>query len=137
MRDDPITDYTRTLLNERSLGLCELCGHPATNIHHRLPRGMGGTRRAIHTVEWLLHLCGWGNSTGCHGAVESSRHVAYTNGWLLRQHQTPPTSPVWVYGRTWVILKPDGTYEPWGAQPGWQMERATPDTPGAQPVTPF
>lgn len=126
-----ITRDTRDLLAQRSGGACELCGQAATNAHHRAPRGMGGTTRNIHTVEWLLHICGSG-TTGCHGWIETHRERSYHHGWLMRRHQRPETSPVWIYGGALVILTPDGNYEPWGAR-GWRMEQATKDTPGAKP----
>lgn len=130
-----LTRHTRDLLAQRSGGICELChANPATNAHHRAPRGMGGTKRNIHTIEWLLHLCGSG-TTGCHGYIESHREEAYRSGWLLRQHQRPPTSPVWIHGPALVILTEDGRYKPWGAQ-GWQ-EQATKDTPGGEPEPSF
>jgi hypothetical protein len=93
---------------------------------------MGGTKRDIHGVQWLLHLCGSGNTSGCHGYVESNRELAYRFGYLLRHHQRPETSPVLIRGGALVILTEDGGYEPWGAQ-GWRMEPATKDTPGAKP----
>ncbi len=131
MSNTGITPRTRELLHRRSGGVCEICrSAPATNAHHRLPRGMGGTKRDIHTVEWLLHLCGSG-TTGCHGMIEHDRNRAYINGWLLRQHQRPETTSVKIYGAI-VYLTPDGHYVPFGAK-GWRMEPATKDTPGAAP----
>lgn len=128
---DPVTRATRALLHDRSAGFCEVCGQRGgDNVHHRLPRGMGGTTRNIHTVEWLLYVCGSG-TTGCHGHIEANRTEAYTKGWLLRSHSRPETSPVWLYGHTFVILTPDGGYEPWGAT--WRTDSVTPDTGGVLP----
>lgn len=105
-----ITPATAALLQQRSDGICEVCGAArATNIHHRTPRGMGGTNRAIHTVEWLLHLCGSGTQ-GCHGYIESHPEVAYSKGWKLRRLDTP-ARPV-QYRQEWVVLGPDGTVSP-------------------------
>lgn len=110
MTTNPVTPATRTLVTDRSAGFCEVCGHRAgSNIHHRAPRGMGGTKRNIHTPEWLLHVCGSG-TTGCHGYIESHRDEAYTNGWLLRASADPST-PALLYRHTWVILTPDGGYD--------------------------
>ena len=126
-----ITQATRRLLEQRSGGVCELCRSArATNAHHRMPRGMGGTKRDIETVAWLLHLCGSG-TTGCHGMIERDRERAYLNGWLLRKHQRPETSHVTIYGAI-VYLTDDGHYEPFGAK-GWRMEPVTPGTSGASP----
>ena len=126
-----VTEATRRLLEKRSGGICELCRSArATNVHHRLPRGMGGTTRNIHTAEWLLHLCGSG-TTGCHGMIERDRERAYSNGWLLRQHEDAASTHVRIFGAI-VYLTPDGHYEPFGAK-GWRMEPATPVTSGASP----
>ena len=64
----------------RSFGRCERCNvKHATQIHHRLPRQMGGTPEAwIHEPDLLAHLCQW-----CHEWIESNRQEAYTLGWLL------------------------------------------------------
>lgn len=127
-----ITAKSRAIVAERSGGICEICqGAPATNIHHRQPRGMGGTRRNIHTPAWLLHLCGSG-TTGCHGRIEIQRAMAYRHGWLLRSHQRPSTVPAWIARAGFVILTDDGRYEPWGEQ--WRGATGTPDMPGAQPA---
>lgn len=46
---------------------CPFCGRIATNRHHILPKGMGGTKsaRLIPTVT----VCGMGNASGCHGRL--------------------------------------------------------------------
>lgn len=119
-----ITEHSRALVRARSGGMCEVCGlTPATNIHHRRARGMGGTRRAIHTPDWLLHLCGSGTQ-GCHGYVEAHPELSYAKGWKLRYYQHPSTAPVELTPRwyisdsppvqlRWVLLQPDGTVKPW------------------------
>lgn len=100
---------TRDQLLERSRGGCELCGHRATNVHHRKPRGMGGTRQSdIHALTNLLHLCGTG-TTGCHGAIEADRARAHQYGWLVSQWQDPAQVPVRIPGG-WVYLLPTGAY---------------------------
>lgn len=55
-------------------------------MHHRIPRGMGGTRWAgIHSPALLVLLCGDG-TTGCHGWIESHRAEALRMGWLMSRH---------------------------------------------------
>lgn len=55
----------------------------AWSVHHRRPRGSGGT-----SVPWinfpsnLILLCGSG-TTGCHGWVESHRDEARALGFLV------------------------------------------------------
>lgn len=131
MTTSPVTPATRALVADRSAGFCEVCGARAgTNIHHRAPRGMGGTKRNIHTCEWLLHVCGSG-TTGCHGYIETHRDEAYEKGWLLRRNAGPDT-PAWLYGHVFVILTPDGGYQPqWSSR--WRTGLGTEDTGGVQP----
>ncbi len=106
-----ISDITKQVVRRRSGGMCERCGvERATNLHHRRARGMGGTRRAVHTAEWLLHLCGTG-TTGCHGYIEAHPQISYAKGWKLRGTR-PATTPVQLYAHGWVVLHPDGTVEP-------------------------
>jgi hypothetical protein len=126
-----ITLANREIIRERSGGQCELCrSRDATNMHHRRPRGMGGTKRDIHTPAWILHVCGSGTH-GCHGLIESRRALAYTNGWLLRNHEHPSTTPAWLFRSLFVILTDKGTYEPWGQ--GWHTN-PTAATPGGKPA---
>ena len=121
-RDSGPSDRERMVVRDRAGGRCELCGvvlHDGASwvavhsVHHRLPRGMGGSRRAdVHAPYALLLLCGSG-TTGCHGRVESNREAAYAAGTLVRQSADPATVPVivWAYaaaGR--VLLTADGDY---------------------------
>lgn len=102
----------------RAGGRCERCHEPVgihpSSVHHRIPRGMGGTSDdVVNTVAALVLLCGSG-TTGCHGWVESHRMEAYATGWLIRRgvdSKTPETVPVAdVTGMRWVI-ELDGTKE--------------------------
>lgn len=79
------------LIIERDRGRCARCGQPVRlddrgaswSIHHRAPRGAGGSR-----VDWVngaangVILCGSG-TTGCHGWVEAHRAEARDTGWLV------------------------------------------------------
>lgn len=107
----------REIVLARSGGHCErggelLLGEPGVgySVHHRRPRGMGGSRR--HNVTSpvnLVALCGSG-TTGCHGAVESNREAAYEAGWLVCQAADPALIPVNVFGLGPVFLTDDGDY---------------------------
>jgi hypothetical protein len=91
--------------------MCEVCdAEPASNFHHRKPRGMGGTRLPIHGPEWLLHLCGTG-TTGCHGHIENHPELSYSMGWKIRGIRHPRDAPVRLHGQ-WYILLPDGGKAP-------------------------
>ncbi|WP_442916185.1 HNH endonuclease [Leucobacter sp. M11] len=76
-------------VRERSHGVCEGCGQaPATEMHHRKYRSRGGQ----HTLENLIHLCGWGNHTGCHGIAHSLQ--GHTLGWSVNSWADETTVPV-------------------------------------------
>ena len=47
--------------------VCAVCGRPASNHHHVVQKGIGGSRYANQIP--TLPLCGWGNCNGCHGAA--------------------------------------------------------------------
>lgn len=63
---------------------CVVCGLPATNKHHVIPKGMGGTRLEPRIPK--LSLCGMGNASGCHGMAHSGRLHFKWDGtrWMFR-----------------------------------------------------
>lgn len=71
----------------REGGACLRCGTNLANvpssIHHRKPRGMGGTKDPrSFDLRNLVHICGDG-TRGCHGDIESHRSQAHEDGWLI------------------------------------------------------
>ena len=73
----------------RSGGICEGCGVvPAKNMHHRKFRSAGGH----DTIENLLHLCGSGNVSGCHGIAHGAMKMQ--NGWSVAPWNDPTLVPV-------------------------------------------
>lgn len=114
----------RLVIVARAGGSCELCGVPvafvdddgqvtplaAYSIHHRQPRGMGGTSDlAANSATNLLLLCGTGTS-GCHGLVETQRALAIEHGWLVPRPTNPADIPVLLFFGDRVYLTPNGTY---------------------------
>lgn len=109
----------RALVAARAHGACELCRtqlwtphhgwSAAHSVHHRRPRGMGGTSRTdTNSPANLLLVCGTG-TTGCHGWIESHRDESFRFGYLLRQYEDPAQVVVELHhGR--VHLEHDGTY---------------------------
>ena len=96
---------TRSIVANRAGGVCERCGrHWGSNVHHRKPRGMGGTRDPqANSPANLVLLCGSG-TFGCHGEVESNRAKAYMDGWLVRRADDPELIPlVMRSGRTFRL----------------------------------
>ena len=106
------TEKVRSQVLDRDEFCCVRCGAYVGpfgdySIHHRRPRGMGGTKRPESNLPAnLLTLCGSG-TTGCHGEVESNRTAAVADGFLVSQHADPEVIPV----HTWrgkVLLSNDG-----------------------------
>lgn len=112
----------RNIIAERSQGRCEIrwaCGgDAATQVHHRRPRGMGGSSRESTN----LPANGLAACTACHGWVETEgRELAKAMGWLVSQFEDDPeTVPVMV-NRQWSVLENDGTVAalPVGEFPKW------------------
>lgn len=107
---------TRQIIVARAGECCERCGLHARggSIHHRRPRGMGGTKDpAAATAANGVLLCGSG-TTGCHGWVESHRAEALAQGWLVRQGVDPAIVPIphVTLGRVFLALDGMYLYEP-------------------------
>lgn len=106
------TVKVRAQVLDRDEFTCQRCGEYVGpfgdfSIHHRRPRGMGGTKRPESNLPAnLLTLCGTG-TTGCHGWVESHRTSAVADGLLVSQHADPEQIPVHTY-RGKVLLSNDG-----------------------------
>lgn len=81
-----MNEYERALMPAPSLlpGWCITCGRPYPERHHAVPRSQGGADGPE------LHLCGQGNTSGCHGEAHSKRlHFRYRGGWeYLRTEPT-------------------------------------------------
>lgn len=108
-----VTPATRAEVLGRDMGVCVRCGRndEGLNLHHRTPRGMGGTRDPLSASPAnLVTLCGSG-TTGCHGWVESHRDQAVSEGWIVLRGTDPSTVPVRINGYLWV-LGHDGAKRP-------------------------
>jgi hypothetical protein len=112
----PSLDTVARVLARAGWG-CERCGvdlqgarGSGWSIHHRRPRGMGGTRRPdTNSPANLLAVCGSGN-TACHGEIESNRAHAQENGWLVPQVLNPAEVAVLICGERWRYLNELGDY---------------------------
>lgn len=88
----------RKLVIERDRMTCQLCGAPGTNIHHRMGRGMGGSRGSwVNAPGGLIVLCGSG-TTGCHGWVTEHPAEAAECGWVVHRNRgaRPTDVQVWL-----------------------------------------
>ena len=96
---------TRKVVRKRSGDLCERCGARATNMSHRKPVSQGGLWEPAN----LIHLCGMGNASGCHGWVHKDLDgIASATGWSLKSWQDPAAEPVlWPDGIRY-LLRDDG-----------------------------
>lgn len=102
---------SRQVVKARSGMRCEKCGRSTkwegSEVHHRLPRRMGGTSLvAINSPANLINLC-----KPCHAAIESDRTVAYRNGWLLHAVDDPSQRIIRMYDG-WHYLADDGSRTP-------------------------
>ena len=100
---------TRDIIIKRAVGRCELCGLPAPvgQIHHRRPRGMGGSKDPLAGTAAngiLLHLL-------CHTRIEMNRSESLANGWLIQQGHDPEFVPIKRFGQ-FVHLLPNGSISP-------------------------
>ena len=88
---------TVNAVKARSQGRCERCGKSESlrwSLHHRKPRGMGGSRDPmINSPANVILLCGSGTE-GCHGWVESNRQECYESGLLVHRNDDPSEIPV-------------------------------------------
>lgn len=72
-QDPPELTEAKRVVKWRSGGNCEarivgVCEGRATEVHHRAGRGFDG----CHDPALLLHVCGRGNVSGCHGYIEQN-----------------------------------------------------------------
>ena len=105
----------RLLVMSRSAFHCERCGKRLgegehVSVHHRTPRGMGGSHdERLNLMSNLMALCGSG-TTGCHGWIEHNREEARQNGWLVSRGTDASTIPALVRG-VLVYLNNEGGYD--------------------------
>ncbi len=104
-RSTGFSKQVRRQIEDRAAGSCERCGiaAPAYQLHHRRPRGMGGST-AVETNRASNGLC---VCVSCHADIEANREEALRFGWLVRQGQNPVEVSVLRKGM-WVRLADDG-----------------------------
>lgn len=71
-------------------------------MHHRQPRGAGGTRDPdVDSLERLLLCCGGRLALGCHGRIEHNRVWAEAHGYLVPHGDGPAADPARVPVTLW------------------------------------
>jgi len=89
---------------------CVHCGETETVVpHHRLNRGMGGSKKLDHPAN-IIVMCSSYNTL-----MESNSKIAdhaRSQGWKLRTGDNPATTPVWsVKVMSFVLLTTDYDYQ--------------------------
>ncbi|MEV0646042.1 HNH endonuclease signature motif containing protein [Phytomonospora sp. NPDC050363] len=112
------TPATVELVLKRDNRICRRCGCEVYGergrdwvLHHRRPRGIGGTRRPETNYPSNLVLL----DAVCHANVESQREVSYHDGFLVHQYDDPERTAISVAALgeyRWVYLYADGTEGP-------------------------
>lgn len=107
--------FVRELIWCRDQGCCARCGQGLSrprsdtyDMHHRRPRGSGGT-----TVRWVnLPANGVLLCTRCHALVEAYRNEARDEGYLVRLNGrlTASEVPLKHALHGWVLLHDDGKH---------------------------
>ncbi|WP_374193334.1 HNH endonuclease signature motif containing protein [Mycolicibacterium sp. S2-37] len=83
--------------------MCERCTMEGHEIHHRRPRGMGGSKDPLtNTAANGVLLC-----RSCHRWIELNRTAALEFGWLVRQGHDPREVAV-NYRGSWARLSVNG-----------------------------
>lgn len=106
MSDGAFSTVVRARIHARAMGRCEVCGakiHLGGQIHHRQPRGMGGTS------DESKGSCAngiWVHPT-CHRKIEEQRARALSMGWLVASWDDSRIVPVKMFDG-WAILTDEG-----------------------------
>lgn len=95
-RNTGFSEEVKAVILARSYSSCEVmvdrvCVFTASTIHHRRPRGMGGSKKVdTNDADNGLAVC-----RVCHAIVESRREWALENGFVVRQGDIPGKVPLW------------------------------------------
>ena len=98
---------------------CAVCGKPATNKHHVIPKGMGGVSAELEKRIPKIRLCGMGNADGCHGDVHAKLLHLYWDddycggSWMMYRSIQPVDDKL-----CWELRHDEYT-----VLPGWYMQQ--------------
>jgi hypothetical protein len=92
---------------DRDGNACVVCGHFATDVHHRVIQGMGGRAKDLtrHSPEKLVPGC-----PEHHEAMHRNRALARDLGYFVSLTAAPDEWPVWYAAeQAWYLLTSGGT----------------------------
>ena len=105
-----IPAQVRAVVDGRDERVCVYDGQPATDRHHRR-FGMGGSSLPDHqSPQNIISLCGFGNTSGCHGRAHTDREWALANGYRVPHGTDPLTVPITHHAWGLVWLTADGGF---------------------------
>lgn len=94
--------------------MCAICGRPATNAHHLVPKGIGGGYAWLSSKDGKLQrlrsplfaVCGMGNMSGCHKLFHDHRITVrwvwddprYEQMWWDGELAKPHSDELYNYG---------------------------------------
>lgn len=98
----------RQILARRALERCEWCGQAeGREVHHRKFR----SRQGGDGLGNLVLLCGFGNTSGCHGRAHTEAAEATRLGFTVPSWGDPTSTPVFLAAwRLWALLQDDGDF---------------------------
>jgi len=102
-------EKTRKLVLARDCGKCLRCLGEACDVHHRKPKGMGGTGDPdiAFGLANLISLC-----RDCHADIHAHPQREYLSGYLLHSWDSPEKTPLLIKpGSVYMWLRPDGSFE--------------------------
>jgi hypothetical protein len=90
----PEWEDARQVALQRDFNRCMICGHRATDVHHRQVQGMGGRKYDLtrHNPEKLVSFCREHHN---YVHVEEHRPAAEALGYFLRFGEPPERQYVW------------------------------------------
>jgi hypothetical protein len=104
-------EAVRRVVLRRDDHRCVRCGREACDVHHRQPKGMGGTsnEEVAFGLANLISLC-----RECHSFVHANPLEAYKTGYLVHSWDDPETIAVLTKSWGTVSFRSDGSSESTG-----------------------
>lgn len=98
----------KKLVAERDEYTCQMCLGEATDVHHRIVRGIGGTSddKVNYSPANLISVC-----RECHDDIHAEPEQSYEDGYLVRKGEDPASKPVLITPDLTVWLNKDGSRE--------------------------